>query len=387
MSLKQHSAKENVFAKCTFKKPVVKTTKSQAPSTSRPVLSELENKTVNKVASKPSKTKEQAKNKAIIQKNKPQNETETSLVTKISGTRSRVVEQGFSTNQLFGISDPDAGDKDDQFLVAEYIKDIHSYLLSMEDKYSIRPMYLRNHTTTIRNRAVLINWLVEVHISYKFVQETLHLAVSILDRYLQINLTAGTNILQLIGIAAMLIAAKYEEMYTPEAKEFVYIADDSFTTSQLLKMEREILYKLKFNLGRPLSLHFLKRYSKIAKTGSKEYVLAKYFLEVCLLEYELCHIKPSIQAAGACCLAIAVIGNVKPSIVWNNDLIYHTSYKYSNIKSTIVNIAHYVSEMSKSKQSAIYEKYASPKLYKISLNEHLYGPLMKMLIDLKVKKS
>jgi hypothetical protein len=49
-------------------------------------------------------------------------------------------------------------------------------------------------------RGILIDWLVEVHLKFKELQETLYLTVSIVDRFLEKKVIARTN-LQLVGIA------------------------------------------------------------------------------------------------------------------------------------------------------------------------------------------
>jgi cyclin B len=43
----------------------------------------------------------------------------------------------------------------------------------------------------------------------------------------------------LVGIAALLIATKYEEIYPPTVKEFIYLTDDTFTRKEVLEMERK----------------------------------------------------------------------------------------------------------------------------------------------------
>lgn len=73
--------------------------------------------------------------------------------------------------------------------------------------------------------------------------------------------------LQLVGVTAMLVACKYEEMYAPEVGDFAYITDNAFSKSQILEMERVVLKSLKFQLGRPLPLHFLRRASKVANVS------------------------------------------------------------------------------------------------------------------------
>ncbi len=60
----------------------------------------------------------------------------------------------------------------------------------------------------------------------------------------------------------MLLASKYEEMYAPEVRDFVYITDNTYTGAAILKLEMEMLKELDYSLGNPLPLHFLRRYSK-----------------------------------------------------------------------------------------------------------------------------
>ena len=66
-------------------------------------------------------------------------------------------------------------------------------------------------------REILIDWLVEVHLKFKLHQETLFLTVNIIDRFLSLR-PIQRNKLQLVGCTAMLIAAKYEEIYAPEVQ-------------------------------------------------------------------------------------------------------------------------------------------------------------------------
>lgn len=61
----------------------------------------------------------------------------------------------------------------------------------------------------------------------------------------------------------MFLASKYEEMYPPEISDFAYVTDRAYTTAEIREMEMQILRVLKFQLGRPLPLQFLRRASKI----------------------------------------------------------------------------------------------------------------------------
>lgn len=69
----------------------------------------------------------------------------------------------------------------------------------------------------------------------------------------------------------MFLASKFEEMYPPEISDFAYVTDRAYTTAQIRDMEMTILRVLKFQLGRPLPLHFLRRASKICEVCTRTY--------------------------------------------------------------------------------------------------------------------
>lgn len=74
--------------------------------------------------------------------------------------------------------------------------------------------------------------------------------------------------LQLVGVTALLLASKYEEMYSPDIADFVYITDNAYNSAEVREMEITILKELNFDLGRPLPLHFLRRASKAGEVGT-----------------------------------------------------------------------------------------------------------------------
>lgn len=100
--------------------------------------------------------------------------------------------------------------------------------------------------------------------------------------------------MQLVGIAALLIATKYEEIYPPTVKEFIYLTDDTFTRKEVLEMERKILFNIEFGITETSSLRFLERYSKIAKADSVIFFLAQYLLELALLDSKMNQYLPSL---------------------------------------------------------------------------------------------
>lgn len=209
--------------------------------------------------------------------------------------------QAFS-EALLTVEDVDEEDADLPQLCSQYVKDIYNYLHVLEVQQAVRANYMQGYEITERMRALLIDWLVQVHSRFQLLQETLYLTVAILDRFLQVQPVSRRK-LQLVGVTAMLVACKYEEMYAPEVGDFAYITDNAFTKSQILEMEQVVLRTLNFQLGRPLPLHFLRRASKVASSDVERHTLAKYLMELTLIDYDMVHYRPSEVAAASLCLS------------------------------------------------------------------------------------
>lgn len=135
-------------------------------------------------------------------------------------------------------------------------------------------------------RAILIDWVVSVHAKFKLWSETLYLAVNLIDRYLSLFVVPKTQI-QLVGASSLLIATKYEEIYPPTVKDFLYVTDNAYTKKELLEMEYKIIFALQFQITETSSFRFLERYSKIAKADSVTFFLAQYMLELALLDSKM----------------------------------------------------------------------------------------------------
>ena len=80
----------------------------------------------------------------------------------------------------------DKDDKDNPQLVSEYVNEIYSYMRILEVKFGVTPMYLEGRDLNGRMRGILIDWLVQVHLRFHLLQETLYLTICILDRFLEV---------------------------------------------------------------------------------------------------------------------------------------------------------------------------------------------------------
>jgi transcription initiation factor TFIIIB Brf1 subunit/transcription initiation factor TFIIB len=209
-------------------------------------------------------------------------------------------------------------------------------------------------------RAILIDWLVEVHLKFKLMPETLYLTVNLIDRFLEKE-TIARNKLQLVGVTAMFIASKYEEIYAPECRDFVYISDKAYTREQILQMEGLMLSKLNFQLTTPNALVFLKRFAKVggilATPRTKTELLSNYLVELTLQEDKMLKYLPSTIAAAATYLALKTMGNTP----WTPELTQHACYTEAAILPCVRDINALHKNAAANNLQAVRKKYAQEK--------------------------
>jgi hypothetical protein len=196
------------------------------------------------------------------------------------------------------VEDLDAEDVDDPLMVAEYVLEIATqpnadYMDHQED-------------LEWKMRGILVDWLIEVHTRFHLLPETLFLAINIIDRFLS-NKVVQLDRLQLVGVTAMFIASKYEEVLSPHVANFRHVADDGFTEAEILSAERYILGALNYDLSYPNPMNFLRRISKADNYDIQTRTLGKYLMEISLLDHRFMEYLPSHVGAGAMYLARKIL--------------------------------------------------------------------------------
>lgn len=278
----------------------------------------------------------------------------------------------------------DVNDAWNPMLVSEYVNDIYDYLNSLEETFAIRENFLESHKQiNHKMRTILIDWINEVQYQYKLEIDTYHMTVSIIDRYLQLVVDTPKKELQLVGVTAMFIASKYEELFPPDIDDFVYITDDTYKKKQILDMEKQIVKVLDFHLGKPLPTHFLRRYSKAAKAADKNHLAAKYLIEMASIDYSTAHYKPSEIAAAALYISLSLfpVENNTELKVWTKTLEHYTHYNVQHITPIVQRLAKVVKNAPKMKVHAVHHKYQSSKFERISVQPEFQGTVMDQLID------
>lgn len=282
----------------------------------------------------------------------------------------------------------DINDAWNPMLVSEYVNDIYNYLNRLEETFAIRENFLESHKQiNHKMRTILIDWINEVQYQYKLEIDTYHMTVSIIDRYLQLITDTPKKELQLVGVTAMFIASKYEELFPPDIDDFVYITDETYKKKQILEMEKRIVKVLDFHLGKPLPTHFLRRFSKAAKAADKNHQCAKYLIEMASIDYDTAHYKPSEIAAAALYISLSLfpLANSTETKVWSKTLEHYTHYTVQHLTPIIQKLAKTVKNAPLMKVQSVYSKYQSSKFDRISIQPELQGALMDKLIDGELK--
>ncbi|KAK3073917.1 hypothetical protein LTS18_014347, partial [Coniosporium uncinatum] len=246
----------------------------------------------------------------------------------------------------------------DTSMVAEYGDEIFAYMKQLEDRMLPNPHYMDNQTEVQWSmRSVLMDWLVQVHNRFTLLPETLFLAVNYVDRFLSSKIVSLGK-LQLVGATAIFVAAKYEEINCPSVQEIVYMVDGGYTVDEILKAERFMLSMLQFELGWPGPMSFLRRISKADDYDLETRTLAKYFLEITVMDERFVGCTPSFTAAGAHCLARFLLRKGD----WSASHVHYSQYTYSQLRHLVATILECCDNPRKH-HAAVYEKY-SDKRYK-----------------------
>jgi hypothetical protein len=225
--------------------------------------------------------------------------------------------------QMTGCMDNiDERDKEDPLCATAYVEEMYTHFREMEERKSVRPLYMETQQhINERMRAILVDWLVEVHLKFKLVPETLYLTVNLIDRYLERTEVSRPK-LQLVGVTCLLIASKYEEIYPPELRDLVYICDKAYTRQDIIEMEEKVLRCLEYNITIPSAHVFLVRFLKAGHADKKIVQLACCILDGTLQSYNLLHYLPSQLAAAAVFIARRTCGRN----AWSPTLLRYAGY-------------------------------------------------------------
>jgi len=210
-------------------------------------------------------------------------------------------------------------------------------------------------------RQTLVDWLLQVHLRYHMLPETLWIAVNIVDRFLTKRVVSLVK-LQLVGVTAMFIAAKYEEIVAPSVEEFVFMTENGYPKEEILKGERIMLQTLDFRVSHYCSPYsWMRKISKADDYDIQTRTLSKFLTEVTLLDYRFLRVKPSLVAAVGMYCARKMLGGD-----WNDAFVFYSGYTEEQLVPGHEQLVEKLTESNFAKQH-VCKKYSHKKFLKASV--------------------
>ena len=268
--------------------------------------------------------------------------------------------------------------KSDSQIPKEYINKIYRNLLIEEEKdISAMPIYEEiksQKEINLQMRSILVDWIIDVHYKFGFTDETLFMTIFTIDRYISIKQISRIKF-QLLGITAMLLACKHEEINVPKIEDFIYITDNAYNKNEVTHMENDILNALNFELLYPSPIKFYEILSLKFNFDKFQHLLGKYLMESFLIDLNWINYKPSVISCA--CIYIVMKYRKKENYqeayskkYYNLDESNFFCPKYNNeydIKECAKSICSYVDNINKTCFLSCKKKYATKENEKVSL--------------------
>jgi len=261
-----------------------------------------------------------------------------------------------------GIVDFDLETMGDPQQHSEYAMETFQYYKDREAAFRVPDYMSAQMEITDVMRAILVDWLVEVQESFELNHETLYTAVKMTDLYLSKKQVRKED-LQLVGATACLIACKVDERIPPMVDDFLYVCDDAYTRDQLMKMERKMLGVVGFDLGYSLSYRFLRRFGRVCKVTMPVLTLARYILELSLMEYGV-NVEVSESQVAAGCLVLAF--KMKGMKGYGPTLAYYSGFELSELDSMVQKLLTMLQKPAKDNLKTVRSKYSHRVFHEVA---------------------
>jgi len=174
-----------------------------------------------------------------------------------------------------------------------------TFLIYFQERYRVQPYTATHDFLDTTARTIQVDRLCLLQHDLRLYPETLFLSVQILDRYCSVR-AVSLDEYELVGITALLVASKYEEVDPPFIREIPVGVD----ASEVIEMEQEMLIALEYRITAPTGYHFLRRFAQVSRVTKMMRHAANYYLERSLLMEDCLSLLPSEMATAAVCLAI-----------------------------------------------------------------------------------
>jgi cyclin B len=300
--------------------------------------------------------KEEKENVSVIRKSMI-NLNDANAITKGAVNKNKIKEDKIEVKDYFHSLVDDYGDDIFRYLMKNEKLNVCDY--SNKDLYKLQDKKYYNE----KNRSILLHWLVKNNNKWKLKDDTIFMAMNIMDRYIS-KYESKNSEFQLIAIASYFIASKYEDIYPPYLDELSQICNYVYSNDDIIRKEYEILVGLNFDILYNSSYKYLTFLHSVSdKDNLKLLYLAQFILEISLDNIDILEYSQSKRALAALLIAKKIL-QIKKS--WNNLRLFY-NYDESEIKNVQKKMIVLLNKVIKSKtKNAIYEKFESSKYKSVS---------------------
>lgn len=180
----------------------------------------------------------------------------------------------------------------------EYLTENEAKIFNIND---LNNNFLNNGNTD--KVSELLDWVNTTNSKLGFTQETLFLSYNIINRVLFLKSLSDSK-LNLLGVSAILLASKYEEVMPASIETFSNLS--RFGEEDILRAEKYILSILDFKLDYPSPLNFMRYVWKADNYCERVMNIGMYLLETCFV-YGL-KVRSSLLGIGCMCVGRKICG-------------------------------------------------------------------------------
>lgn len=249
----------------------------------------------------------------------------------------------------------------------DYINESYNNLLQEEYTMKIKPIYgymASQSDINIKMRAILVDWLIEMHEKFNFKSQTLYQTIWLIDTYLSLKYIRRSDF-QLLGLGCMYISCKFNEIFYPILKDCIEISDGAYTKEDLLNIEKDILKTINYNVLPPSKEDFYNIIAKAFEFGEKQYYLGKFFMENSLIDYNMIKYPSSVIAVACSYIVMKFFKTENYKKLYSTRIIYDKCPQ-KIIKDSARELCFLVKNLNNSEFKAIKKKYSSDKFFNVA---------------------
>ncbi|KAL4912785.1 cyclin-like protein [Aspergillus aurantiobrunneus] len=237
----------------------------------------------------------------------------------------------------------------------EYREDVLTHMLDM-DASTLPDVESIDIQTEIQwfMRPYLLDFLIEAHTAFQLLPSTLFLTVNLLDRYCSKRVVYKRHY-QLVGCAALLIAAKYGDKKdrVPTIRELKSMCCSLYDDDMFIQMEWHVLQTLGWTIGHPTVDTFLQMAVMDTPYDAEVEHLALYITEISLFHREFVSKPSSDLAKASLALSRCILNRPQPR---------HTEWASQYDSMTLVGLSQQLHQPSQ----VLARKYSSSHYSRVS---------------------